>query len=605
VAGEFAGMKIAEAREKIVEKLRAKGLLEKIDEKYVHNIATAERTGGVIEPQIKLQWFVAVNKKFTLANSKIKGIASGSQVTLKELMLAAVQNGDIAITPERFNAVYFHWINNLRDWCISRQIWYGHRIPVWYCAGCGKEKVRPEVKGRWFFVRHGETDWNAQKRYIGHAQESLNATGRQQAAATAAQLKTGKIDIIIASDLARTRETAEIIAEQIGFPKEKIIFDAALRERCYGEAEGVLHTEAEGRFGNLFHFDKKAPGGESYAEVEARAWAAVKKHKGDYHSKNVLIVTHAGTLRTVIKQIRNLTPEQMLARDSIKNGEVVAFDVHHECEKCGSDLFDQDPDTLDTWFSSGLWTFSTLGWPNETADLKRFHPTAVLETGYDIIFFWVARMILMSGFLLGEVPFKQVYLHGLVRDAKGQKMSKSLGNALDPLELADKYGADATRLSLIIGASAGNDQKLSEDKVRGYKNFANKIWNISRFVLMNFEGFTPEAAGEITNDADKLAVADFEKAKAECTAAIESFNFHAAGEGMYHYVWHTFADKVIEEAKPRLSDPATRASAQAMLWYILTGSLKALHPFMPFVTEEIWGKLPAWKGKTLLMVERW
>jgi valyl-tRNA synthetase len=184
-------------------------------------------------------------------------------------------------------------------------------------------------------------------------------------------------------------------------------------------------------------------------------------------------------------------------------------------------------------------------------------------------------------------------------------MSKSLGNALDPLELADKYGADATRLSLIIGTSAGNDQKLSEDKVRGYKNFANKIWNISRFVLMNFDGFDPDQAGEITNETDKAAVAEFEKAKAECTAGIEAFNFHASAEGMYHYVWHTFADKVIEEAKPRLADPATRASAQAMLWYILTGSLKALHPFMPFVTEEIWSKLPEWKGKTMLMVESW
>lgn len=409
----LVGKKTTEARELVAQWLRDKGLLIK-EEKIKQNISTAERTGGIIEPLPKLQWFVAVNKKFTLAHSKIKGIASGSQVTLKELMLASVQNGDIAITPERFNAVYFHWINNLRDWCISRQIWYGHRIPVWY---------------------RGEE-------------------------------------------------------------------------------------------------------------------------------------LHVG---------------------SVPNG----------------DGWIQDEDTLDTWFSSGLWTFSTLGWPNQTDDLKRFHPTALLETGYDILFFWVARMILMSGFLLGEVPFKQVYLHGLVRDAKGQKMSKSLGNALDPLELADKYGADATRLSLIIGTSAGNDQKLSEDKVRGYKNFANKIWNISRFVLMNFDGFNPDTAGEITNETDKTAVAEFEKAKAECTAGIEAFNFHASAEGMYHYVWHTFADKVIEEAKPRLADPTTRASAQAMLWYILTGSLKTLHPFMPFVTEEIWSKLPEWQGKTMLMVESW
>ncbi|PIR86769.1 MAG: valine--tRNA ligase, partial [Candidatus Harrisonbacteria bacterium CG10_big_fil_rev_8_21_14_0_10_49_15] len=226
-----------------------------------------------------------VNKPFTVANSKINGIDSGSETTLKELMTKVVESGQITITPDRFNAVYFNWINNLRDWCISRQIWYGHRIPVWY-------------KG--------------EEIYVG--------------------------------------------------------------------------TEA--------------PTGDGW---------------------------------------------------------------------------DQDPDTLDTWFSSGLWTFSTLGWPNETEDLKTYHPTSVLETGYDILFFWVAKMILMTGFLLGDIPFKQVYLHGLVRDEKGKKMSKSLGNIIDPLDMADKYGADATRLSLIIGAAAGNDMKLSEDKVRGYKNFANKI----------------------------------------------------------------------------------------------------------------------------------
>lgn len=414
----LVGKKTAEARELVAQWLRDNGLLIK-EEKIKQNVGTAERTGGIIEPLPKLQWFVAVNKEYTTK--------SGKKTTLKQMMLEAVESGKVKIAPERFNAVYFNWINNLRDWCISRQIWYGHRIPVWYRNFANSEKL----------TANSQTDI-----YV-----------------------------------------------------------------------GTTVPEGEG-------------------------WK-------------------------------------------------------------------QDEDTLDTWFSSGLWTFSTLGWPNETEDLKRFHPTAVLETGYDIIFFWVARMILMSGFLLEEVPFKQVYLHGLVRDAKGQKMSKSLGNALDPLELADKYGADATRLSLIIGASAGNDQKLSEDKVRGYKNFANKIWNISRFVLMNFDGFDPNSIPAITNEIDKTAVAEFEKAKAECTAAIESFNFHAAGEGMYHYVWHTFADKVIEEAKPRLADPATRASAQAMLWYILTGSLKALHPFMPFVTEEIWGKLPQWKGKTILMIERW
>ncbi len=397
--------KAAEARAVVTEWLRANGLLIK-EEKIKQNIATAERTGGIVEPLPKLQWFVAVNKPYQ---------APSGETTLKEMMLRAVQDRKIAITPDRFNNVYFNWINSLRDWCISRQIWYGHRVPVWY-------------KGEEIFV------------------------------------------------------------------------------------------------------GTEAPQGDGWA---------------------------------------------------------------------------QDEDTLDTWFSSGLWTFSTLGWPEATSDLKMYHPTSVLETGYDILFFWVARMILMSGFLLNDVPFKQVYLHGLVRDDKGRKMSKSLGNTIDPLEMADKYGADATRLSLIIGAAAGNDIKLSEDRVRGYKNFANKIWNISRFVLMNFDGFSPDAMGEVTGEADKAALADFEKAKVETTAQIEEFKFYQAAEGMYHYVWHTFADKVIEEAKPRLADPAVRASAQAMLWTILTGSLKVLHPFMPFVTEEIWSKLPDWKGKQLLIVEKW
>lgn len=415
IAGEFSGEHITKARPLIIEKLRAKGLLVK-EEPYIHQIATAERTGAIVEPQIKLQWFIDVNKPFVLKNSNIKGIKSGSKTTLKEVMRKTIKSNQISIIPERFEKTYFNWVDNLRDWCISRQIWFGHRIPVWY---------------------------------------------RNQ---------------------------------------------------------------------------------EVYCGIEAP--------KG--------------------------------------NG------------------WEQDPDTLDTWFSSGLWTFSTLGWPKETADFKAYHPTSVLETGYDIIFFWVARMILMSGFLLGDIPFHKVYLHGLVRDGQGRKMSKSLGNIMNPLEMIDKFGADATRLSLIIGARPGNDTKLSEDKVRGYRNFTTKVWNASRFVIMNY---CPTKARPTFTAEDKKDLKRLKETKRRVGKYIEKFDFNHAGNTLYHYFWHDFADKVIERAKPRLngSDEKSRAAAQEKLLAILQESLKMLHPFVPFVTEEVWSLLPN-KGKAsreMLVVQKW
>ncbi|HVS79402.1 MAG TPA: valine--tRNA ligase [Candidatus Paceibacterota bacterium] len=414
IAGEFAGLKISEARPKIVEKLESKGLLVKVEEDYMHRVATAERTGGIIEPQIMKQWFVDVKKEFTILHSKLSGIADGQKATLKELMRAAVENGQIKILPDRFEKVYFHWIDNLRDWNISRQIWYGHRVPVWY--------------------------------------------------------KGDKIHV------------------------------------------GVEAPQEEG--------------------------------------------------------------------------------------------WEQDPDTLDTWFSSGLWTFSTLGWPDETDDLKTYHPTTILETGYDILFFWVARMILMSTYLLGDIPFKTVYLHGLVRDAQGRKMSKSLGNIIDPVDMADKYGADATRMALIIGTGPGNDIRLSEDKIKAYKLFANKLWNITRFVLSNSEDFDPQddSSGMHAEWTD-----EFENILKDVTSDIENYRFYLAGEKLYHYVWHRFADQIIEESKAMLQDPQKRRQTQAALRKILADSLKALHPFMPFITEEIWSLMPGNGGKPedMLMVEKW
>ena len=400
VAGRLAGKKTTEARDMVVEWLKNEGLLEE-EKDITQNIATAERTGGIIEPLPKLQWFVEVNKE-----------VPGRGKTLKELMLEPVRTGEIKILPEHFEKTYFHWIENLRDWCISRQIWYGHRIPVWY-------------KG------------------------------------------------------------------------EEIVV-------------GIEPAE--------------------------EGWI-------------------------------------------------------------------QDEDTLDTWFSSGLWTFSTLGWPDDTEDFKTYHPTDLLETGYDILFFWVARMILMTEFMLGTVPFKTVYLHGLVRDAQGRKMSKSLGNNLDPLDITTRFGADATRMALIVGNTPGTDMRMSEEKIKGYSRFANKLWNIARFIFDNSKDADP-AATFSSSDAHIISAQD-EMIK-EVTVDIEEYRIYLAAEKIYHYAWHEFADKILEGSKPILAgtDSVVRASRARLLLVLLDRTLRLLHPFMPFVTEEIWQSMPT-KDAKFLMVAPW
>jgi len=416
IAGELAGQHISKARPLIVERLKAKGLVHSVDEHYTHNVATNARGGGVIEPQVKEQWFIAVNKEFVVGPSQIPGVATGDTVTLKQLMIKTVAAGGTKMFPERFARVYYNWIDNLHDWCISRQIWYGHRIPAWFKDG-----------------------------------------------ATRVQ--------------------------------------------------------------------KESPG--------------------------------AG--------------------------------------------WQQDPDTLDTWFSSGLWTLSTLGWPSATDDLATYHPTSVLETGYDIIFFWVARMILMTTYLTGQVPFKNVYLHGLVRDKHGKKMSKSLGNIIDPLAMIEQFGADATRLSLIVGAAPGNDMPLGEDKVRAYKKFANKVWNISRFILTSVAD-ADHATTPTLSTRDKAILTNLEQAVLSVSTEIEKFNLYIAADTAYHYVWHELADVVLEESKTIINgtDEKAKAARQYVLTRCLVDALKLLHPFMPFVTEAIWQELPeAIKDAEQLMVAPW
>ncbi len=404
-AGQYCGMDRYEARKKIVEDLKEQGLLVKVED-HVHNVGTCYRCNTVIEPLISKQWFV-----------KMKPLAGPA--------IEAVKNGSIKFVPERFAKIYFNWMENIQDWCISRQLWWGHRIPAYYCSDCG-------------------------------------------------------------------------------------------------------HTMVE---------------------------------------------DHA--------------PER--------------------CENCGSTRIEQDPDTLDTWFSSALWPFSTLGWPDQTEDLKYFYPTDVLVTGYDIIFFWVARMIFSGLEHMGKEPFKYVFIHGIVRDALGRKMSKSLGNGIDPLEVIDKYGTDALRFALSTGNSPGNDLRFSPEKVEAGRNFANKIWNAARFVLMNFEDgleFSGVDPSRFTT-ADRWILSRVNRLAAEVTENLEKFELGIALQKVYEFIWEEFCDWYIELVKPRLYDKEneTRLEAQYVLNYVLGASMKLLHPYMPFITEEIYTHLI--NDDPSIMISKW
>lgn len=405
VEGRLNNQKVADARTVVVEWLRAEGLMEQ-EEETAQNVSTSERTGAIIEPLPKLQWWIDVHKAVVFPG--------GETMSLKDWMRRAVQSGDIHMPQENFKKSYFHWIENLRDWCISRQIWFGHRIPVWY--------------------------------------------------------------------------------------------------------------------------------------------------KGD--------------------------------------------EVYCNTEAPQGDGWTQDEDVLDTWFSSALWTFSTLGWPENTKDLQEYHPTSFMDPGYEILNLWVSRMILMSGFLLGQVPFKTVLIHGLVRAKDGKKFSKSLNNGVDPLDMIEKHGADALRMGLLVGSAIGNDIKFDEQRVNGYGKFGNKIWNIARFVFERCEGAPTEEPKIVAADRERLE--ELTTLVKEITEDMEAYRLYLAAEKLYHYVWHTLADVILEERKVALlgDDESTKQSAQWTLMKILTTSLTMLHPFMPFITETIWQELPN-KDAEMLMIASW
>ena len=399
---KYAGMDRYEARKAIVEDLQAEGALVEIED-YSHNVGTCYRCGTTVEPRVSKQWFV---KMEPLAKPAVE----------------VVRNGEVKFVPERFDKTYFHWMENIKDWCISRQLWWGHRIPAYYCDDCGEVMV-------------------------------------------------------------------------------------------------------------------------SAQEV-------------------------------------------------------------HTCSKCGSNHVHQDPDTLDTWFSSALWPFSTLGYPDDTKELEYFYPTDTLVTGYDIIFFWVARMIFSGVEHMGQVPFHTVLIHGLVRDAQGRKMSKSLGNGIDPLLVIDQYGADALRFTLATGNAPGNDMRFSDEKVKASRNFANKLWNAARFVLMylgndySYPGLPKDLAIE-----DKWILSKVNTLAKEVTDNLERFELGIAVAKLYDFIWDVFCDWYIEIAKIRLQSGAGADTAKAVLVYVLTDILKLLHPFMPFITEEIYQAIP--HDTESIMISKW
>lgn len=394
-AGKFAGQDRYECRQHLVKELEAGGYLVKVED-LAHAVGHCSRCGTVIEPLLSKQWFVKMQP-------------------LAQPALQAVKDGRIRFVPERFTKIYCQWLENIRDWCISRQLWWGHRIPVWYCRDCGAE---------------------------------------------------------------------------------------------------------------------------------------------------------------------------IASREDITS-----------CCACGSSKIDQDPDVLDTWFSSALWPFSTLGWPEETADLGYFYPTSVLVTGRDIIFFWVARMIFMALPFMDDVPFRDVFIHGLVLDAQGRKMSKSLGNGIDPLEVIEKYGADTLRFMLITGSVPGYDLRFQWERVEATRNFANKVWNVARLALLNLEDFDPKKIDVSTLEftlADRWIRSRFSTVRNRVIEFIDSYDLGGAGRLLYEFIWDEFCDWYVELAKLRLygDDRPRRQTAQYVLWEVLERTLRLLHPFMPFVTEEIWQHLP-------------
>lgn len=568
--GKYQDMDVLSARQAFVKDLEAAGQIVKIED-FKNNLSVCYRCDTPIEPLTSEQWFVRVNKKIPKRNK-----------TLKQLASEAVKSGEIKILPERFAKIYHHWMNDLHDWCISRQIWWGHRIPVWYRKD--NENIRIT------FFRHTQSEANALKIGAGQKDYKLTEKGIEQAHDIAKTIDKNDFDVIFCSDLSRARQTAEIL-----FPDRKIIIDKRLREIDFGDL-----TSQPGSLIDK-HRVKGFPNGETYQEVRDRTMSLLEEVSAKYKGKHIALVGHSGIWKVleIIFKGKDFSKEFLNTHAALgghKYGFAKDDEIYVGHDRPKGSGWVQDEDTLDTWFSSALWTFSTLGWPDKTKDLKTFHPTTVMETGYDIIFFWVARMILMTEYILGEKPFETVYLHGMIRDQEGKKMSKSLGNGIDPIEMSEKFGTDALRLSLIIGSAPGADLKLYEDKIAGYRNFVNKLWNISRFIFSSVESIkTVKAEPQGKTLADRWILSEFNSLIKEVSLDLDNFRFSPAGEKLYDFSWNKLADWYLEIAK-------IEGNKDQILLYILERLLLLWHPFTPFVTELLWQQFGQ---KEMLMIKAW
>ena len=528
---EFANLTPEEARAKIVADLEENKFLEKTED-ITHSVGLCYRCGTAVEPMISKQWFVNVNQKSKIKNQNFQKLLKlPEEASLKEMAMAAIKSKAVKIIPQRFEKVYLRWMENLRDWNISRQIWFGHQIPVWYCGGESEHQDITKMGFREDVV----------KRVTGGMTKTYRLRDHQ--------LEIGS----------------------------RVAFENSQTGTLFGYA--TITDVEKTKVGDLELADPAH--GEPYPSRE-KLMADLQKHNPELKVTNdTSVIVYAFAFNPIKGSGESC-------------GEIIVSVTDPEkCPNCGNTSLRQDADTLDTWFSSSLWTFSTLGWPKQTADLKTYHPASIMETGYDILFFWVARMILMTGFALEDIPFQTVYLNGLVRDMKGKKMSKTSGNTINPLEVIEKFGADALRLSLVIGATPGNDIKISEQKIEKFRNFANKLWNIARFTLnQNTKYEITNTRPEPKSLADQWILSELDNLIIQADKYFQTYQYGLAGEALAEFTWNKFADWYIEISKMTLKrhprgggDPSP---VEAILTYILTTLLKLWHPFIPFVTEHIW-----------------
>ncbi|HMB65998.1 MAG TPA: class I tRNA ligase family protein, partial [Patescibacteria group bacterium] len=535
--GDFSGSSVQEARDKIVAKLEREGLLQS-EEEADNNLSVCYRCDSPVEPLPSLQWFIDVNKKIPKFGQSIKELCSDA------VRKGVFDRNKINIIPERFEKHYFHWIDNLRDWCISRQIWFGHQIPVWYNDKSQKSKVKN--------------------------QKCLNFRRKDIFQA----IKKGE----------KTVETRALNPEE--------------KDRYFGDIK-----EGEEAFLNLKQEDHILDSLRTKIK-RVKIYNSIEELTAEENIQEIM--PEAKTEKDLIELYNNIPGY----KDKIEANGLVALELG-ETEEVPENIslyvgveppqeegWVQDEDTLDTWFSSGLWTFSTMAHSPEdikiedgkikidSSDFENFHPTSVLETGYDILFFWVARMIIMTTYAVEDIPFQDVYLHGLVLDGKGKKMSKSKGNSIDPLDMVDKYGTDSTRLSLVIGSSPGHDIKLSEEKVAGFRNFVNKLWNVGRFILTTYQEkqLSPEELQEQATDADIWIWERMRELIKEVTYGLQRYNFSYVGERLRDFTHHELADWYLEVSK--FED--NKEVKSHILYTILRDLLKLWHPYTPYVTEVMW-----------------